>query len=78
METRIGFVPIVNQNLKYRGKLRKENCAFLPRMSQQSQRAGQGRGEEGPELLRAGPAQVMKMQLARKMGMRPVLTAVLP
>lgn len=44
-------------------------------MSQQSQRAGQRQVEDGPELLRAAPAQVMKTRLVGKMGMRPVLNS---
>lgn len=42
------------------GKVKKENCAFLTRTSQQGERAGQGWVEVGPELLMAAPAQVIR------------------
>ena len=53
--------------------MKKENCVFLTRTSQEGERAGQGRVEVGPELLRAAPAQDMKMRFVRKMAPRPVL-----
>lgn len=55
------------------GKVKKENCAFLTRMSHQGKRARQGQVELGSELFRAAPPHVMKMRLVRKMGTRPVL-----
>lgn len=67
METHIGFVPIVtmvSQKLKHRGKSKKGKLCIS---NQQGERAGQGRVEMGPELLKAVPAQVIG-----KMGPRPV------
>lgn len=48
--------------------MKKGNCAFLTRTSQQGKKAGQRQVKVGPELLTAAPAQVI-----RKMGLRPVL-----
>lgn len=76
METCIGFVPIVtmvDQKLRESGEMEKEICVFLTRMPQQGKKSGQGQVEVGPELLRAAPAQVMKMRLVRQVGLGPVL-----